>query len=509
MTSASVRASVFGLLLLVTAILYRQSYVSMVEAWLNSETYSHGFVIPLIALFFAWQRRGKAASVQAKIWWPGLALVAGVSAIWAISSLINVQVVEQFAAIAVISAIFVTLYGPQRTRALALPLAYLLFAVPFGQGLVPVFMEWTADFTVGALQLFGIPVIREGLYFSTSNGNFYVAEACSGVRYLLASVATGTAFAFVAYTDWKKRALFILAAIVTPIIANGIRAFGIVLIAHYSNMQLAVGIDHFIYGWFFFGIIMLLLFWIGSQFADHDVHEVFDRSGPSERQESEAGAWKTLAVGLLIAFVIGLGPALSESRHVEGYERSIYVPAGNTLGDGWVGPFATSSAWELGFVGATRNAAVAYRHGDVVVEFRAAIYDTQTQGSELVNFRNRLAGPDWQLENIDFSQVDRNLDSDFSATGVKRGAHEYIVLHWYQYGAERTTNGYRAKWLELKSLFKPVPAMVVAVGVDPRNENAVSVLTEFVDVGSSSITGCFLAHEPGPTCKSPKSLSDR
>ena len=105
-------------------------------------------------------------------------------------------------------------------------------------------------------------------------------------------MATGTAFAFVAYTDWKKRVLFILAAIVTPIIANGIRAFGIVLIAHYSNMQLAVGVDHFIYGWFFFGIIMLLLFWVGSQFADHDVHEVFDSSGPSKSQESEAGAWK-------------------------------------------------------------------------------------------------------------------------------------------------------------------------------------------------------------------------
>jgi EpsI family protein len=143
------------------------------------------------------------------------------------------------------------------------------------------------------------------------------------------------------------------------------------------------------------------------------------------------------------------------------------------------------------------------------VEFRAAIYDTQTQGAELVNFQNRLAGPDWHIENIDFSQLDWNRDSDFSATGAKRGAHEYIVLHWYQYGAERTTSGYRAKWLELKSLSKPAPAMVVAIGVDPRNENAAAVLTEIVDVGSSPITGCFLAQEPGPACKSPESLSDR
>jgi EpsI family protein len=370
-------------------------------------------------------------------------------------------------------------------------------------------MEWTADFTVGALQLFGIPVLRDGLYFSTPNGNFYVAEACSGVRYLLASVATGTAFAFVAYTDWKKRVVFILAAIVTPIIANGIRAFGIVMIAHYSNMQLAIGIDHFIYGWLFFGIVMLLLFWVGSLFADHDMHEVFDSSGPGKRQESEAGTWKMLTGGVLIAFVIGLGPALSESRHTDGYEQPMYVPAGTILGDGWVGPFATQSAWGLGFVGATRSAAAAYRHGDVVVELRAAVYDTQTQGAELVNFQNRLAGADWLIENRHFAQVDRNRDSDFPATAINRGAEEYIVLHWYQYGAERTTSGYRAKWLELKSLFEPVPAMVVAIGVDPRNENAAAVLMEFVDVGSSSITNCFLAQEPGPTCMSPESFSDR
>jgi exosortase A len=508
MNFGSVRALTFGLLILVTALLYRQSYMSMVEAWLNSETYSHGFVIPLIAIFFAWQRRARAAMVHAKVWWPGLALITGISIIWTISALVNVRVIEQFAAVAVIPAIIVTLYGPALTRVFTLPLAYLFFAVPFGQGLVPIFMEWTADFTVGALQIFGIPVLREGLHFSTANGNFNIVEACSGVRYLLASIATGTAFAFLAYGGWKKRALFILAAIVTPIIANGIRAFAIVLIAHYSNMQLAVGIDHFIYGWFFFGIIMLLLFWFGGRFADHDARETFVSDSPGVRRENGEDVWKTVAAGIVLLLLVGFGPVLSESRHQDSNNRPIYFPVGTALGEGWQGPIAAESAWDLAFQGATRNGAVAYSNGDVVLELRMAVYDIQTQGAELVNFRNRLADSDWRARTIDVTKATPKSGFDYSAAAINRGMTNYILLHWYQYGAEMTTNSYYAKWLELRSLIEPVPAMVVAVGVDSRHENAIAILTDFVEGGARLITDCVLAQEPDLICKPLKSIPD-
>ena len=58
--------------------------------------------------------------------------------------------------------------------------------------------------------------------------------------------------------------LFVALSVIVPIIANGMRAYMIVMIAHLSDMKLALGVDHLIYGWVFFGIVMLLLFWIGS-----------------------------------------------------------------------------------------------------------------------------------------------------------------------------------------------------------------------------------------------------
>ena len=67
-----------------------------------------------------------------------------------------------------------------------------------------------------------------------------------------------------------RRLVFIALSIIVPIIANGIRAYLIVMIGHLSNNRLATGVDHVIYGWVFFGFVMMLLFWIGSQWREPD-----------------------------------------------------------------------------------------------------------------------------------------------------------------------------------------------------------------------------------------------
>jgi exosortase len=81
----------------------------------------------------------------------------------------------------------------------------LLFAVPFGEAFRPRLMDWTADSTVGALRLTGIPVYREGRYFAIPTGHWSVVEACSGLRYLIASITVGALYAYLTYQRWWKR----------------------------------------------------------------------------------------------------------------------------------------------------------------------------------------------------------------------------------------------------------------------------------------------------------------
>src|SRR5439155_12783777 len=160
------------------------------------------------------------------------------------------------------------LIGTRVARALAFPLAFLFFAVPFGEFLVPVMIDWTADFTIWALRISGVPVYREGSFFMIPSGMWSVVEACSGLRYLIASLMIGCLFAYISYRSPLRRARFVAAAVVVPLIANWLRAYIIVILAHLTSNRLATGIDHVIYGWIFFGVVMAILFWVGLQWRE-------------------------------------------------------------------------------------------------------------------------------------------------------------------------------------------------------------------------------------------------
>ena len=131
---------------------------------------------------------------------------------------------------------------------MAFPLAFLVFAVPFGRALVPALMQVTADITVTALKWTGVPVFRQGMLLSIPGGDFEVARACSGLNYLMTGVVLGTLYAYLTYTDWRKRVAFVAVTVAVLIVANGIRAYLTVAIAHWSDMRYGTGYDHIVFG---------------------------------------------------------------------------------------------------------------------------------------------------------------------------------------------------------------------------------------------------------------------
>jgi exosortase len=129
---------------------------------------------------------------------------------WLLADLAEVQVVRQYAFVLMIPFTVWAVLGTRVARAITFPLVFLIFAVPFGEFLLPPLMQFTADFTVTALQLTGIPVYREGLYFTIPTGSWSVVEACSGLRYLIASITLGSLYAYLTYRSWKYRVAFVI-----------------------------------------------------------------------------------------------------------------------------------------------------------------------------------------------------------------------------------------------------------------------------------------------------------
>ena len=262
--------SALFVMLVIAATAYFDTLRSMADVYLQSDTFLHGFIILPISFYLVWRKWPQLESIPPRTFVPGIFLLLVISATWFFADILGIQVGKHLAVTAIIPAAVLTVMGVSFARSIAFPLAYLLFAVPFGEFWVPELQEITADFAVGLLRLTGVPVFRDGLFLSIPAGNFVVAEACSGIRYILATLALGTLYAYLSYQKTYKRLIFIAFSLVLPIVANGIRAYGIIAIAYYSDMKYAVGIDHLIYGWIFFGVVIGLMFLVGNRYRDDD-----------------------------------------------------------------------------------------------------------------------------------------------------------------------------------------------------------------------------------------------
>ena len=262
---------VFCFLVLSVLILYWDTAAAIVNIWMRSDAFTHGFLVPPIVLWLVWRQRQVLAQIapQPSVW--ALVVLAGATFAWLLGDLVAVNTLTQLALVSMLVLLVPSVLGADVTRAIIFPLAFAFFSVPFGEFAMPQLMVWTADFTVLALRLTGIPVYREGLQFVIPSGNWSVVEACSGVRYLIASVTVGTLFAYLNYQSIRRRILFIIVSILVPVLANWLRAYIIVLLGHFSGNKIATGVDHLIYGWVFFGVVIMLMFMIGARWAEPDL----------------------------------------------------------------------------------------------------------------------------------------------------------------------------------------------------------------------------------------------
>ncbi|MBK7900521.1 MAG: exosortase A [Azonexus sp.] len=397
------RATGLALLLVGAAILllYGTSFTSMVAIWARSETFTHGFVVPLISAWLVWRARQRIAPLApepAPAW--TLALLP-VGLLWLLGELASANALVQLAAVLTLILAFLALLGPRLAWRLAFPLAFLLFAVPVGEFAMPRLMDWTADFAVAGLRFTGVPVYREGLSFVIPSGHWSVVEACSGVRYLLASTMVGTLFAYLNFRAPWRRLAFMALSVVVPIVANWARAYMIVMLGHLSGNRLAVGVDHLVYGWVFFGLVILLLFWIGARWAERAEP---DGALPEAPETPWVPRFSSRRLGAVIALLIAfaaLPPAfMAWVEHSEA--RAAEVPPPDFARIPW-GAWQAASA-PTAFVPAYQKASATGRvhltRDGAGVDVFVAYYRQQTPERKLITSTNtvvRADDPQWTV----------------------------------------------------------------------------------------------------------------
>ncbi|GAB4178170.1 MAG: exosortase A [Rhodocyclaceae bacterium] len=462
---------------------YGETSSSIEAIWSRSETFAHGYLVLPVFAWLVWRIRARIVQPAPRPFWPGLAVLAAIGFGWLAARMGQVQVVQHFALAAMIPALVLTVLGARVARAIAFPLAFLFLGVPFGEAFIPPLMLFTADFTVAMLQLTGIPVLREGLFFTIPSGQWSVVEGCSGLRYLISSIFAGTLYAYLNYTSLRKRALFIAASVVVPILANGMRAYLIVMIAHLSDQRLAHGIDHFIYGWVWFGIVILTMFWIGARWRDPEPK-------PMDVAARELPQPGTLAAVLLaaVAAVAALGIWPVWAAHLDGARRvppaKFEVPEGL---NGWTREGAALTEWRPQYRGADATGIATYRKGDRAVALHVHYYRGQRQDAELINSQNmmiRQKHPVWR--NVGEARRSERLasgDLDVRRTLLSSEGQRLLVWDWFYLDGRRTVDPYLAKMLLARDRMLGRPddgaAIILAAAYEHGTEAAEESLRAF------------------------------
>lgn len=457
------RRSALYLCLALAAVLwlYRGTASAMVGVWRESDTFAHGFLVPPIVAWLVWrQRHALAATVPHPGWW-ALLPMALVLLLWQAGDIVAVNSVMQFALVGMLVLMVLLVIGRKSVQAILFPLGFLFFMVPVGEFLLPLLMESTADFTVFALSITGIPVYREGQQFIIPSGNWSVVEACSGIRYLIASVMVGTLFAYMNYRALWRRWVFVGVSIVMPIVANWLRAYMIVMLGHLSNNRIAVGVDHLIYGWVFFGIVIMLMFWIGARWAEPDAP--LPAPDGSVAVAESAGDWRrapwaAATCGVLLLSLLPAGSALLDGGDRAAAASKIALP--ELIGRWQVQePAKAPQDWAPTFYNPRSLTIRGYRAEDGEVVLHLAYFRHQDLDSKLVSSMHRIttadsptwnrsapaplqvAGATWQLALLQASP---------SLSSISR-IPKIVVARTYWVDGRFTASDVEAKWLNAMS----------------------------------------------------------
>lgn len=463
-------------------VVFWREMTDAVTVWTRSTAYNHCFLIIPLVIALLWHRRELLKTIDPRPTPCYLAIVPVLSMMWGFFALIEINEFEQFTVIAILEVIILSIIGARAFYALLAPLLFLFFLIPFGQFVVPFLQNFTAAFAVRGLQIFNIPVFADGFIIQIPEGSFEVAEACAGLRFLIASIVFGCFFATVMYRSLRRRLIFIGLSVIVPVVANGVRALGLILLGHVEGSATAVETDHVLYGWIFFSLVILVLIAVGMTFTEPYRPIAVDRE--PERTATKSRFIATTVAGLLLMLVgpAYLGIIIAPASARPAVSLLLAPPDG-----GWTEEPYAKGSWLPVVDGADQISRVTYGWNDNEVTKFGALYSLPVLGSSFTSSQNGVADPKiWHVGRTARMTVLRSSSAPLAvnATIIEREAIPRLVWWFYVVDDRVTTSVLEAKLLQARTAFvgRDHVGAFIAISTEARDlQTANSVLTRFID----------------------------
>ena len=451
---------------------FSSDWLAMFGQWWNSSTYNHVLLVPAIVGWLIWQRRSAVSQLSPAPWGWGLLALAGAVLLWVLGAFAGFDLLRQSGAAAMLPTSALLLLGPRVFAALLFPFAYMAFLVPFGDELVPPLQTITAKLTVWLVHASAIPAAINGVFIDTPAGLFEVAEACSGVKFLIAMIALGVLIGNVCFISWRRRLAFFALCVVVPVLANGVRAWGTIFAAQYVGVERAGGIDHLIYGWVFFAIVIAAVLGLSWRWFDRGIDDplvdVAWLNASPWLARVERGRVSGLAA-LLGAALLVLGGntwAVAADALTAPMPRQVFLPQV----PGWQRvPYQPQAAWQPRAGGADHRLLGRYRDaaGNEVDVFYA-LYAAQGEGREAGGFGQGavITESDWSWTSAGPSAAPARSDRLIAGGKIER-----LALTYYRTGALLTGSNARLKLANItdRLLLRPRPTAMLILSAEQRS----------------------------------------
>lgn len=441
-------------IVLALVFLYANAFSWLFDVWMNSKEYSHGFLVPFIALFLVWIKRKHLATLDPKpclmaggifLFFAGLLVVVGRAG--------GMALAESISFLVMLPGIVLFIWGWSSLKALAMPMFYLNFMIPWTEEIISrihwPFQILSANLGVLLLNCFGYAVFQDEKFIYLPTITLEVARECSGVRFLTSVIAIGIPLVYITQRNWWRGAAVISASVVITILTNGIRVSLAGVMASLYGQEMVHGPYHIMQGWFVAQVGIIALFicnWgIGKipSKTDNVIYtrwmlntDLCDDSNPRKPANYRQFSLLLIFITCIGAYIHLLASPLPKPLKQE------LLKFPTSIGK-WQG---VNSPWIMGetfFPGVEVELTRTYRnHNGTEVHLYIGYFEFQRQGKSIVNYRDR---PLWERVSVIRSGLtgDSPLLVNHSLPTIGRTSYE--ALFWYRFPSGETTGRYRTK----------------------------------------------------------------
>lgn len=484
-------------LLLLIGWLYTPILVRLVLQWVGPHSdpnFQHGIFVPLFALYILWldRRRLKAKAIDREPSWAGLPLIALSLCILALGRLGAELFFSRVSFLILLAGLIILFLGWPFFRAVLFPWAFLILMIPLPnlilQQVTFPLQLLASRLATELLQVFGVPVLRQGNLIVLAAMPLDVAEACSGIRSLLTLVTLAIIYGYLMETRKWVRVVLAISAVPIAVAANSVRVFGTGLIVQYWDADKAEGFLHTFQGLLVYVVALIMLFavhraicliWQGTpgvpdrlasntpNNSPRDIKPRYPRSFSVSSSNISIIKDGSLRFAIVAVLLLGTAVTLQVHSHSEVFPPRAPLSSLPQHIDGWTGTDEALDQQTLDILGPgefllrqyqysipsttpsqSRSEPQSESQSESWINLWIAYFPTQRTGDTIHSPNHCLPGAGWIPTVRERVEIARPDGSRFPANRyvISKSGERQLVLYWFQAHGREVASEYWAKY---------------------------------------------------------------